>query len=187
MKTLTKEEVFSWCQQRSIRVTNHGYLYFDVEIPHCLLISLEDKPSRVIALSDYLVPTWNDVPFEGALLWIRERGIWGDYSENVGAKIIQQMRLGQGETEPLEKRPGHLFGPKEIFEMHSYFLIPMIFGWDAFLIPEGKDYFLFASHDGVLGVVSQTQRVSEEVYRRVIDWNPREERDWYLKGIGTPA
>jgi hypothetical protein len=187
MKALTIEEVRKWCNAHGLKVTSNRFLFYDIENPYCFSIGLEDKPSRVIALADYLVPTWKDVSFGGALLWIRERGIWGDHSENTGAMIVQQMRLGKGETEPLERRPGQLFGPEELFEMHSYLVIPMLFGWDAFLIPEGKDYFLFVSHDGVIGVVSRTQQTSEQMYQRVLDWNPREDKEWYFKGTGIPV
>jgi len=133
MKALTTEEVREWCNSHGLKITSNRFLYYDLESPpHCFSIGLEDKPSRVIALADYLIPTWKDTSFDGALLWIKERGIWGDHSENTGAMIVQLMRSGNGETEPLEKRPGHLFGPEELFEMHAYFVIPMLFGWDAF-------------------------------------------------------
>lgn len=173
MRFVTTEEARAWCVSRGLKVTADRYVYYDLEESHCFTIGLEEKPSRVIALADYLVPTWREVPFEGAILWIRERGVWGDHSEKSGAMTIQKMRRADGESEPLESRPGHVFGPEELFEMHSYFLIPLLFGWDAFLIPENKDYFLFVSHDGVVEVVSRTAENSEEVRLRVLDWSPR--------------
>jgi hypothetical protein len=183
MTFLTPEEIREWCVARGLKVTADQYLHYEVENPNCFTIGLEDKSSRVIALADYLVPTWKDVPYEGALLWIRERGVWGDFSENTGAVVIQQMRLAKGETKPLEKSPGHLFGPEEPFEMHSYFVIPLLFGWDAFLVPEGKDYFLFVSHDGVVGVVCRTQETYEELFHRVRAWKPREDKSWYVRHV----
>lgn len=187
MKFLTAEECIHWCEARGLKVTEDRYLHYGLESSHCFSVGLEEKPSRVIVLADYLVPTWKDVSFEGALLWIRERGIWGDFSEKTASTIFQQMRSAKGETELLERRPGHLFGPEEVFQMHSYLAIPLLFGWDAFLVPEGKDYFLFASHDGVVGVVCRTQKTYEELYHRVRDWNPREEKHWYLKRTAGEA
>jgi len=183
MKFLTTEEVRTWCGAHGLRVTSNRFLDYGAENIHCFSVGLEIQPSRVIALANYLVPTWGEVAFDGALLWIRER-VWGEYSEKIGTLIIEQMRLGNGETEPLEKRPGHSFGPGELFEMHSYFVVPLLFGWDAFLVPEGKDYFLFVSHDGVIGVVCRTQETYEELYKRVSRWSPREEKHWYLKAVG---
>lgn len=185
MRFLTVEEVQKWCNAHGLRVSADRFLYYDDESKYCFSIGLEHKSSRVIALADYLVPTWKDESFEGALLWIRQRGIWGEFSENTGAMIVQQMRLGKGETKSLQERPGHLFSSQELFEMHSYLVIPMLFAWDAFLIPEGKDYFLFVSHDGVVGVVSRTQLTSEQLYQRVLDWSPREAREWYFGRPGS--
>lgn len=179
MQFLTTEEAKSWCQARALKVTADRYLNYEPDSPHCVTVGLEEKPSRVIALADYLVPTWEDVPFKGALLWIREWGVWGDYSEKTGAMIVKQMRLAEGESEPLEKRPGHLFGPDEVFEMHSYFVIAMLFGWDAFVVPENGDYFIFVSHDGVAEVVGRTAEKAEELRQRVRDWNPKEDKSWY--------
>lgn len=93
----------SWCEAHGLNVTADRYLHYEQENPYCFTVGLEEKPSRVIALADYLVPTWTDESFEGAFLWIRERGVWGDYSENTGAMILQQMRLAKGESETLEK------------------------------------------------------------------------------------
>lgn len=93
------------------------------------------------------------------------------------------MRLGKGEVRSLEERPGHLFSAEGAFEMHSDLVVPMLFGWDAFLIPQGEGYFLFVSHDGVAGVVTRTQETYQQLYERVIDWNPREDREWYFRGI----
>lgn len=179
MRFLTKDEAKSWCQARGLKVTADRFLRYEPDNSHCFTVGLGEKPSRVIALADYLVPTWEDVPFQGALLWIRERGVWGDYSENVGAMIVQQMRLAKGESEPLEVSPGHLFGPDELFEIHSYFVVPLLFGWDAFVVPENGDYFVFVSHDGVAEVVARTAASAKELRNRVEDWKPQEDKGWY--------
>ena len=94
MEFLRKEKVREWCNARGLRISPDRFLYYDNDNQHCFSIGLEDTPSRVIALADHLVPTWDDVLFEGALLWIRSRDIWGDYSEKVGAMIVQQMCKG---------------------------------------------------------------------------------------------
>jgi hypothetical protein len=185
VKFFTPEEAKTWCQARGLKVTADRYLYYEQENSHCFTVSLEDKPSRVIALAEYLVPAWVDVPFGGALLWVRERGIWSDYSEKTGAMIVQQMRLAKGENKSLETRPGHLFWPEEPIEMHSYFVIPMLFGWDAFVVPESGNYFIFVSHDGFAEVVGRGAENAEEVRRRVLDWNPKEDKGWYPRIVSA--
>lgn len=184
MNFLTTEEAKNWCQARGLTVTPDRYLCYAPATQYCFTVGLEEKPSRVIALADHLVPTWKEFPFEGALLWIRERGIWGDYSEQTGITIVRQMRRAKGDIEPFEKRPGHIFEPEELIEMHSFLVIPMLFGWDAFLIPQNRDYFVFVSHDSILAAVSRTPEGSEELRRRVHSWNPREDKNWYPRLSG---
>jgi hypothetical protein len=184
VKFFTAEEAKSWCEARALKVTAHMYLHYEQESTHCFTIGLEYKPSSIIGLANRLVPTWEEAPFAGALLWIRERGIWGDHSERTGGTMIHQMRLAQGQRATLEVSPAHLFGPDEVYETHSYFLIPVLFGWDAFLIPESGDYFVFVSHDGVAEVVGRTAKRAAELQGQVKDWNPREDKSWYPKISG---
>jgi hypothetical protein len=183
MKFLTLEEVRKCCESYGIKITSNRFLKYETENPTCLSIGLEEKPSRVIALADYLVPTWDEIPFRGALLWIRSWDVWGDFSEKTASMIIQQMRLARGGTEALADRPGHQFGFAELFEMHSFFVIPLLFGWDAFLIPDGGDYFLFVSHDGVVEVVSRTPQMLDELRHRLRDWNPKTDKTWYPERV----
>jgi len=181
MKFLTEEECRSWCGVHQLEVSADRYLRYGSEHPHCFTIGLDDKPNGIIGLADYLVPTWDEIPFEGALLWIREKGVWSDFSEKISAMIVQQMRLAKGEAASVGERPGQLFGPDELLEMHSYFLVPLLFGWDAFLVPQGKSYFCFVSHDGFVEVVSRSVEGLDQVRQRVIDWNPKEDERWYPK------
>jgi len=178
MKFLTTDEVRMWCEVHKLGITPHRFLDYDETNSFCLSIVLEGKPHQVIALADYLVPTWKDVPFHGALLWVRERGIWGDFAENTGAMIFEQMRLARGEKRTLRESPGYLFEATELIEMHSYFVVPLLFGWDAFLIPEGSDYFLFVSHHGVVQMVCRTQPTYDQLRRRLHAWNPKEDKTY---------
>ena len=179
MRILTTQEARDWCWARGLKMTDGRYLRYEPWNASCVTISLEDKPSRVIALADHLVPTWEDVPFRGALLWVRERGIWGDFSEKAAELMVRQMRLGSGETQTLDMKPAQLFEPDELFSMHSYFLIPMLFGWDAFLIPLDEDYYFFVSHDGFLVIVGRADGALEQIRQRVREWNPQKDEGWY--------
>ena len=184
MDFVTDEQIRGWCAARNLNMNSSRFLNYGPENLYCISISLEEKASRVVALADYLVPTWPDVPFAGALLWIRERGVGGDFSENAGAMMLQQMRMASGATKPLKEFPGQLFNADELVEFHSYFLLPLLFGWDAFVVPEGKDFFLFVSHDGIVEVVSRRAETLEEVRQRVSDWNPKPDDRWYPRLAG---
>jgi hypothetical protein len=184
MKFLTEEEVKRWCRHRGVEVTSNKYLFYDRADAFCLSVVIENLSSTdVLMLAEYLMPNWIDVPFEGALLWIRERGIWGEFVENTGAQILSQLRFANGDVRPPEESPGSVFAEDEIFGLHSYFILPMLFGWDAFLVPNNADYIVFVSHDGFVGVVCRTAEKHEETYHRLRDWHPRREAAWYTKRV----
>jgi hypothetical protein len=183
MRFLTTEEAKLWCEAHDMKVTAEKYLYYESEKPRCFTVGLEDKPCSLISLANHLVPMQEGDSFGGALLWIRERGIWNDHLENTAEMIVQQMCLARGERESLEKRPGHLFGYGELYEMHSFFVVPLLFGWDAFLIPEGKDYFLFVSHDEYVTVVCRKQEAYDEMYESIRGWKPQDDEGRYLQHV----
>jgi hypothetical protein len=164
-----------WCKERGIEVNSKNRLVYQQADIHCLSIAIED----VTKLAEYLMPAWIDVSFNGALFWIREKGIWGEFSESTGSKILSQLRLANGEAKPFENTPCSLCTKDEIFELHSFFLLPLIFGWDAFLVPEDASYEVFVSHDGFVGVACRTSEKYEEIKGRLHDWHPDQDASWY--------
>lgn len=187
MKALTTQEAKNWCEAHEIKVTGQRFLHYEAPGRHCLAVTLDEKPSRIIALANYLLPTWKDAPFQGALLWFKEWGIWDDYTETTGLRIVNEMRRGLGEERQLIEAPALFFEPSELALAHSFFLLPLLFGWDAFLVPKGKDYFVFVSHDEVACVVAKNSEAYHELYEQVQDWKPKESQEWYFKGTGIPV
>lgn len=187
MKALRKEEVLTWCQHRSVKVTNDDYLYFDGHERRCIAIELPEKPYQLVALANDLLPYTQSVPFQGALLWIRQWGVWNELVERVGFKVMEVMRRVHGETKPLEEAPGLLFDSKELVDLQTCFIQPLLVGWDAFLVPESGDYIVATSHDETTCVLGRTQQTHERILAELQPWNPREDREWYFKGIGIPA
>jgi len=181
MKFFTAEESKRWCRMRGLDVDERSRLFYPSTGSHVFSIGIEEKATDTVLLSDYLVPSWEDVPFEGALLWIKDHSIWGENSEKTGSAMISQMRSGNGEQESLEEKPAHLFAPNEVYEAHSYLLLPIFLGWDAVLIPESGDHFVSISHHGVAQVVCRNAATCEELRNRLKDWSPTEdEKSPYL-------
>ncbi len=181
---LTTDEASAWCVARQLRVTAARFLDYDLETVCYFSAKIEERASRVIALGDHMLPAWDAQRFSGALLWIRERGIWGDYSESSAELILRKMRLGVGEVSSLDERPAHLFEENELSEMHSFLLVPLLFGWDVFLVPEGLGYFYFCSHDAVLELIGSAPGAAQPARERLRDWGLEEDRDWYPRFVG---
>jgi hypothetical protein len=181
METLTIDKIRSWLEQRSVKITSDDYLYFDVP-EHCYLaIELPKKPYQLVSLANALIPHDYDgsAPFQGALLWIRQWGVWSELVERVGMRVMEVMRRSHGHSKSLEDAPGILFTGVDLIELQVCFVQPLLIGWDAFLVPESGDYFVATSHDETIHVVGRTQQIHENLRARLYPWNPmdRSERE----------
>ena len=187
MKALTHEEARAWCEKRHVRVTRSQYLYFDTPQRLCMAFELPEKPYQLVALANALLPYSESLPFLGALLWIRQWGVWSELVERCGLRVMEVMRMIHGDGRPLQEAPGYLFDSQELIDLEVSFVQPMLVGWDAFLVPECGEYIVATSHDEVTCVLSRTPETHERMLSELQPWNPREGGEWYFKGIGAPA
>jgi len=188
MRGLSNNETREWCLGQGLSLTSDNYLYYDFRDHHSFYVELAGKAQELISLGEYLIPTWNETHFQGGLVWMKDWGIWNEHLEKVGSAILRQMRLASSESRPLIDAPAMLFEPSELFELHAYFALPLLFGWDAFVVPAGREYFVFLSHEGLICVVSKSRQVHEQVFARVKEWGPTENEEWYFRHIvSTPG
>jgi hypothetical protein len=185
MKALTKEQVRSWCTARYVNVTNDNYLYFPRN-RHCIALELPDKPYELVALANALLPYSESAPFQGALLWIREWGVWNGLVERVGFRVLEIMRRMHGDTRRPEEAPGYLFDAQELVDLQTCLVQPLLIGWDAFMVPESGDYIIATSHDETTCVLARTQQVHASMLAELQPWNPREDEERYFEGTEIP-
>jgi hypothetical protein len=101
MKAMPPQAARGWCDERSLSVSEHQFLsYGNSKLG--FTIELPEKPYRLPALAVWLFPESEEAPFQGALQWVREGGIWAENSEEAGMKIIEALRLVPSETRPDE-------------------------------------------------------------------------------------
>jgi hypothetical protein len=186
MKALTREQAQSWCQRKSVIVNSEGYLYFS-QNRLCIAVDLPEKPYQVVALANHLLPYSSSVPFKGALLWIRQWGVWNELVERAGFRVMEVMRRVNGETRSMEEAPGYLFDEQELIDLQVCLIQPLLVGWDAFLIPESGDCVVATSHDGTTSILSRTPQIHERILAELQRWNPRQDGESYFRGIEIPA
>lgn len=184
MKFLTTDEIRLWCTERQIKTSERCYPEFDGQ--DCLAFSIElqeHSGSRLQALANWLITPGETETFTQALFWMDRYGTCDYHTEDVGHSMLNQYRLARGETAPFSERPGFLFEAHEADEMLGSFIVPLIFDcWDAFLIFEGRDYFLYICHEEFMSVVCQTQAAYDRNYNFVRGWNPKPAEGHYRPG-----
>ena len=111
--------------------------------------------------------------FNGALLWLTLWDIGSPQLEKIGWKLVEKMRLAFGETRPIDVAPGHWFRSDEFVELNAFLLPCFVFGWDMYLAPSGKDYFVHISHDEFWVVVTKTVVAHDEVSEQLRPLDPQ--------------
>ncbi|HKW57375.1 MAG TPA: hypothetical protein VJN42_08450 [Candidatus Acidoferrum sp.] len=186
MKALSKGEVLDWCRTRFISVSENDYLYFP-EARNSIAIELPEKPYQLVKLANVLLPYSESVPFQGALLWIRETDVWDKLVERVGFRVLELMRRFHGNAQSMEQAPGYLFDAQELVDLEVCLVQPLLIGWDAFMVPESGDYIVATSHDETTCVLTRTPQIHGKLLAELQIWNPREDTERYFKGTAIPA
>jgi hypothetical protein len=180
MNAMTDEEVekfeaqHHWATGLNIAEDGRGLYYDNVEA-NCIELKFPETPmqvpyfTRVLSLLD----TESEERFGGALLWITYSTSGPLQLEKIGWKLVEKMRLAFGETRPISLAPGHWFRSDEFVELNAFLLPCFVFGWDAYLAPSGKDYFVHISHDEFWMVVTKTAAVYNRILEQLKSLNPQ--------------
>ena len=181
MKLLSLSELEEWCRARGVLPTSSRTLQHDGQEAGRITISLNEPPARLIALMDYLLPTWEGIRPCETMIWVREHGIWAEHSETFGTTLVRLIRATCSPPCELGERPGQLFSPQEVLEAQVFAFGLICCGWDAYIVPEASGTIYSVSHHGTLTALCRSQEDRYEVVARVRTWGativPTDSRD----------
>ena len=163
MQVMTGDEVKEFVRQNQwatgLQIDMDGQnLYYDNAESNCIELKFPETPFRVPYFARVLSLLNIDTEelFSGAVLSITFSDIGSPQLVKTGWKVVEKMRAGFGENRELRAAPGHAFRSDEFVELNGFLLPCFIFGWDAYLLPSGEDYFVYISHDEFCTVVTKT-------------------------------
>lgn len=147
---MSTEEIVAWCAEGGIDVGQHRGLSFKnkrrIEIPF---------PERLFAAPLILLELVEDLTTRSSsgslLLWIRDTGIWDERLDQIGLPQLEILNRAT-QTDGNDTSPGYLFDEREIHLCVGAAVLPMLYGWDAYLIPKSREHFLYLSHDEFIGI-----------------------------------
>jgi hypothetical protein len=175
MQLLTTPEAKQWCQSRGLTGGETGRANewrFARDAQPDLEFTTDRRPPELVSLASacLLVGTQggDDPDFAGALVWLLDWDIWGETSERIAVFLSQKVR---GDTESrssgaLRERPATLFSPGELVEAQALVSIPMLFQWDALVVPEPARAAAVISHHGGVLLKSASRVVYEQLSYR---------------------
>lgn len=183
MKVLNLEPASGWCEERGIASTCVGKrveLQYADNGRQCVRATLTTQSPPVIAmallLQDLAEPDPKD--FGGCLVWLREWGIWNEYVERAGDRMLGTLRRGMSESNvpAISDTPAQVFGPQEFIDAQVLVTVPLIFQWDAYVVPASARCVIRISHDDYIQVDACSRTVLSRITERfrLLNWNPRE-------------
>jgi hypothetical protein len=168
MRALTDAEVTDWCTAQGISLCGPR-LRFSGGPETSLLLPMPREPHRVPWFGIDLLDVDVEQPAE-YVLWVRECGIWSDFITEIGVGHFERLRQSYGIGQTLEARPATLMDINEVQAIAALSMFPVLFGWDAYLIAGGRDYFTFISNDESACIIPRDMKSQDSAMIRLKKW-----------------
>jgi hypothetical protein len=170
MNVLTDNEARDFVEKNAwasgLHLDERGDIYYKDDDASNIRLKYPETPLRVsyaARLLSLLGASGEEAGFHGALLWIRLWDIGSPQLEMSGWKMVERMRMGYGELRPLEEANAHWFRSDEVSDLAAFIVPCFVYGWDAYVLPSGKDCFGFISHDEVWWVDARNREMNDRL------------------------
>jgi hypothetical protein len=176
MEVLTNPQVKEWLDRISSLPKHEERLNVDEAGPFfayaeasCIHLDYPTKVERLPFFARNLASVgYEECHFRGALVWITEWNVWNALEEVIGYRVVESLNRASGQPCAFEVGTGHAFRADELVETVGLLLQPMVYGWDAYYLPQwayGLDeFFLHVSHDSYVTVITRTREFHDRVF-----------------------
>jgi len=147
MLALSFPEVSAWCDRHGVQISPNGRLGTERPTESLGKIDLPHQPHQLPILVGHLLDIATLLDNSETMLWIVEWRIWNDDITATGIEALQRLRLSTGSSASVEDSPGQIFSPSEHNLAVASCLMPLLFGWDAYIVPASGEPAIFISHD----------------------------------------
>lgn len=173
MHLFTSEEAIAWCAERGIKLDPDLGLHYgsapkrrlDVTLPNGVqgLLYAARSLARLETRGLYASEQYQQ-EFAGCLLWVTGHGHWSPATEQLGAHIFNRLGVHAGRAATLDQYPARYFASADLIAAEASILQPLLFQWDAYVIPETGNYIATISHDGsIRGIIARTPDILSAV------------------------
>jgi len=151
--------------------------YYDNPEAKCIEIPFPKKASE---FADFTVnlPTLTEmdaVEWAGGTLVFTDWGIWNQQANLAGYQMIERIRSTFGEHRPFHVATVNRFRQDERLLLANFILASLIYGWDAYYIPNYRGWFAHISHDEWCCAVTEC----EENFKQIAEPRLRDPEDGY--------
>jgi hypothetical protein len=108
------------------------------------------------------------------LFWIEEWNMWGSDVEEVGRLYAERLASAFNVPFDVDQKMALTFSEEELLPQRAFIFLPILFQWDAYMIPEHGSYFVFFCHDGFLEFGSLALETHRKLKDALQAWDPVE-------------
>jgi hypothetical protein len=177
VKLLTDMQAVAWCGRRGLSA--------DGAVPSSR-IRLPDGPSvrihlgvpgdaiAAVGLAYTLLMTgvseYEERNFGGALIWLHRWEIGSEQIDEAGYMLLDGIRAASRGSIEIASAPAQLFDEKEFVLAYACLVLPMLFQWDAHLVPTCDEFFAFVSHEGRIDLITRDPQTHARLLQRFNAW-----------------
>ncbi len=117
------------------------------------------KPRRKFTHADRM----DAVQWGGGTLIFTDWGIWDQQASLAGYQMVERIRSSFGEHRPFNVATVNRFRHDEHLILANFILAALIYGWDAYYVPNHRGCFVHISHDEWCCVVTERSQDFKEI------------------------
>jgi hypothetical protein len=142
----------------------YGHEWFTPLYDHaetkCVGFEIPNFPSGLAYLAG-LIPTLvcadGGPSWRGGAVWYQDYDVWDHRNNAEGWTMVERIRAGFGELRPFGVATVNVFRDNDLAIVPAFLLAALIYGWDAYYIPQERGRFAKISHDGYWTVSTETE------------------------------
>ncbi len=177
MNLMSDAQAVSWCDDHGL-MTDGAVASSRIRFRHSpstrIRIQLPSDAAATVGLAYTLMMTsvgeYEERNFAGALIWLQRWEIWSEQIDRAGYVLLDGIRAASGRSIEMGSAPAHLFASNEFASAHACLALPMLFQWDAYLVPPGGDFLAFVSHERHIDLVTRDPQNHAALLRRFREW-----------------
>jgi hypothetical protein len=138
---------------RNYPVVSSGHEAIEILVPY------QGGPTTALV---HLIGELERSSFRGGMVALREWNSGSPGLDEIGQRIISLL-LGDRNDLDSNSPLAVIFAPSEALSVQAFLLHAMLFGWDAFYVPDSAAFMIFISHDEVMYLIPNGYTFTEVI------------------------
>jgi hypothetical protein len=175
MKVMSREEAAAWCRKVGPRMTAEGVLQYARAKQYRLFVEAPEEFRLIMRFTRAMLTFRGEASFAGGLLWLRRWDIGSPQFIWLGWKIIEDTRRLHGDLRSLETAPAQIFRDDEFFDLHTFLVQVVGFGWVAEFVSPTGGFFMHFKDNRQVCFNARSPDLLQELRAAFAEWNPTAE------------